>query len=243
MKRSRFFMTVMLGVFLASTLIIACGGGGGGGSLSVALLIDSNYVDYDDVSPDDGMEANNLQAHLDTEGIDYDLISGVTSTDFSTALAGKDTLIIPELEAGDLASDISTAAAAVISTFVNDGGTLVIGFSGSSEAALANTLFGYSLNDTSVAGTIEIGADAAGTRFSGGLATLDDNDATQMIEVGSWPLAGLAIYVDQDGNSGVTVIPEGSGEVILLGYDWFDAAPVGVQDGGWVGILNVAIGN
>ena len=74
MKRSQLIFAVILGAFLASTLVIACGGGGGG--LAVALLIDTNYVDYLNPPDDEGYEAYNLQYHLETEGIDHDLISG-----------------------------------------------------------------------------------------------------------------------------------------------------------------------
>ena len=149
------------------------------------------------------------------------------------------------MEKGGVASDITPAAAGVISDFVNEGGTLVLFVQGRgiNASAFANTLFGYSLNETSVAGTIEVGADQVGTIFEGGPTTLSENDATTAIEAGTWGMQGSAFYVDPDNNSVVTLITQGSGRVILLGYDWYDAAPYGSQDGGWVEILNRSIGN
>jgi hypothetical protein len=37
------------------------------------------------------------------------------------------------------------------------------------------------------------------------------------------------------------VIPNGSGNVILLGWDWYDAAPVGAEDGGWNAVFEAAV--
>jgi hypothetical protein len=36
----------------------------------------------------------------------------------------------------------------------------------------------------------------------------------------------------------VFVIPEGSGRIGVLGWDWYDAQPVGSADNGWVSVLS-----
>jgi hypothetical protein len=39
------------------------------------------------------------------------------------------------------------------------------------------------------------------------------------------------------GDAAVLVIPQGAGFIIYMGWDWFNAAPFGSEDGGWVEVL------
>jgi hypothetical protein len=52
----------------------------------------------------------------------------------------------------------------------------------------------------------------------------------------NWNLA--PIYEGSGPNQSlVTMIPYGSGKIHVLGWDWFDAAPIGAEDGGWLHLL------
>ena len=48
----------------------------------------------------------------------------------------------------------------------------------------------------------------------------------------------MTIYEGSGPNqSVVTMIPYGSGKIYVLGWDWFDASPLGGEDGGWLSLL------
>jgi len=38
-------------------------------------------------------------------------------------------------------------------------------------------------------------------------------------------------------NAAVAVIPYGTGHIVVLGWDWFDAVPLGTLNGGWVDVF------
>ncbi|MBN2719533.1 MAG: hypothetical protein JXR72_00375 [Proteobacteria bacterium] len=226
----------------------ACGGNGDGdgdGPMSVAIFINDNYVDYiEDPMGDEGYEGYNVLYHLQDEGLSYTAFSGVASTDFAAALEGRDALIIPETENGDLLPDLNDAAQSVIGDFVDGGGTLIGMWHSYGLSDIVNAIFGYSMETASIEEPISYNAaDAAGTRFEGGPATLIDADATDSLLTSTLPVGAMSMYLDSAGNSVVTLIEEGDGEIILLGYDWYDAAPAFSQDGGWVEILNRALDN
>ena len=90
-------------------------------------------------------------------------------------------------------------------------------------------------------GTYELNAtDAAGTSFEGGPATIPSPSATVAVSA-TLPTGSLSIYTTVGGSDpSVVVIPHGSGEIILMGWDWFNAAPVGTEDGGWLDVLSRA---
>jgi len=235
-------------IVLVGLGFVACGGssgGGGGSAMSVALFIDDNYIDYvADPMYDGGDEGYNVLFHLQYEGLSYTTISGVTSTEFSTALQGRDALIIPEQEVDILAPDLNAAAQSVISDFVEGGGTLICMYTDSYALSLVNMIFGYSMEEGGIEKPILYNdTDAAGTRFDGGREMLGEADATTSVLGSTLPVGAMSMYLDSNGDSVVTVIEEGSGEIILLGYDWYDAMPYGVQDGGWVEILNRSLDN
>ena len=54
------------------------------------------------------------------------------------------------------------------------------------------------------------------------------------------PAGALDIY-DYAGASAVSLIPLGSGTIVFLGFDWYNAAPIGTQDGGWLNVLARAV--
>jgi YVTN family beta-propeller protein len=205
------------------------------GTAVVAVFDDPSYVDTENTT---SSESDNVQAGLAAMGHTVVPFTGIDETAWSTALAGADVLVIPELENNSgLGNDLSLAARNVISNFVNSGGGLIEFYHGPS---FLNPVFGFSLSDSG-GGSSNITASAVGTAFQGGPATLPSNDATDGLDSSTFPAGGLAIYSSGGGNAEVAWLPYGAGQIVYLGWDWYDAAPPGSQDGGGLEVLERAI--
>lgn len=105
-----------------------------------------------------------------------------------------------------------------------------------------NGVFGFSLSETRISyGTpLSKTADAAGTQFSDDPASILAGNGTTVL-ASPLPAGSKAIYTT--GTSvAVALIPYGAGDIAFLGWDWFDALPApGVQDGGWLQVLDSAV--
>jgi hypothetical protein len=105
-------------------------------------------------------------------------------------------------------------------------------------------VFLYNLTSAGPAvGTISKTAEAATTPFASGPATLPLNlNAVDTVLAASLPgpPTSKVIYADSNGNAVVALITYGVGSIVILGWDWFNAVPVGTQDGGWLEVFNTA---
>ena len=244
-KRSLVLLT-LTGLCLGSSAVKAA---------QVALFMNGTYVDIDDEGELCEAEANNLQIIL--EGLGTHTVvpfTGITDADFTAALAGSQVLIIPEMEVIDLTPDLSGEAITVLSDFVDQGGRLLVfGSTDDPTENLLNTVFGFSLDLSGNTGTAEKTAEAAGTLFEDGPATIPSNDGTGAIVAASLPAGGINVYNFDDGvddNAILAILPFGSGEAIFFGWDWYGSTPPGGpgdeceggQDGGWISLLTTALG-
>jgi hypothetical protein len=206
----------------------------------VAVLINTAYVGYNPGDYHD--EASNVEATLVSQGHTVNTFTDISATGFNDAVSGQDALVIPELESGDLNAAIDAAARTALADFVSSGG-IFIGF-GSNEdryISLVNAVFGFSLSSGSYGDPYSLNAiDAAGTSFEGGPASLPYNNDTTDIDDASLPPSTKIIY-NSGSDVGVFMAPFGSGWVIFIGWDWFDAAPTGSLDNGWLSVLNAAV--
>ena len=217
------------------------------GAANVALFFDPIYVD---TATDGTGEAYNLQQALIQQGHTVTTFTGTSATDFNAALTGKTVLVIPELQNNNLSPDLDQNAAFAISLFVNNGGTLLMFDPGDGDplAVLNKGFPGFHLTSAGqAAGTIQKAPGAVGTPFENGPATLPANlNATDTILTsslpngGNFPVTSNVIYGDANGNAVIAMINVGGGHVVVFGWDWFDAAPVGTQDGGWLSLLDTA---
>ena len=199
---------------------------------NVALFSDIVYVGYDPTFTDVGQEASNLQASLEQLGHNVTPFTGTSAAAWSAAIAGAQVLVVPELENScSLAADLDAAAVTAILNFVNGGGSLLIS---EDYCNFLNDIFGYSLVE---GGNNEPWglANASGTAFEGGPASLPYNDDT--MDYSSLP-AGTTCYYGSVSQCVVFVVSQGSGWVGELGYDWYDAVPIGNQDNGWLDVLD-----
>jgi cysteine-rich repeat protein len=227
-------------LLLVSAIAIA-GTGNAALAAKVALFADGAYVDVVDDDGDGGFaeaEVLNLQASLTQRGHTVRTFSGISSDDFATALIGQDVLLIPELEKGILEPALSDAAKAAIGSFVRGGGGLIVHTSDSRMLDVLEAVVGLDLV-TAAPGSPTLQVAAAGTTFAGGPATLPSPSLTWAVAA-PLPAGGRAIYAD---GSAVTValFREEFGQVAFLGWDWYEAAPLGAADGGWLPVLDAAV--
>lgn len=229
---------------LAATVAIAvaaaCGDANGpGGPGQVALLMDTLLFDYD--STDNGAEASEMEHTIKSFGIGVTRVNAVDSATLAGVLATHTVLVIPEA-LGGFDDSLKTGAQAVIRNWVDStGGLLIINHNATNRQVL-DSLFGYALaTGTSTDRGLLNAADAAGTPFEGGPAVIWDNSAVTELTSASLPAGTLEIYTTVGGDVSVGVVAQGNGAVVLLGWDWLDAAPFGAQDGGWLEVLRRAI--
>ncbi|MBN2389548.1 MAG: YncE family protein, partial [Anaerolineae bacterium] len=205
------------------------------GSAVIAVFDDPAYVD---TGGGTDSESDNVQAGLAAMGHIVVPFTGIDEMAWSTALAGANVLVIPELEVNsNLGNNLSPAVRAVVADFVNQGGGLIEFYQG---PAFLNPVLGLSLNSGD-GGNSNITSAAVGTAFQGGPATLPGNDATWGLDSSTFPPGGLAIYSSGGNSAEVAWLPYGDGQIVYLGWDWYDAAPPGNQDGGWLDVLGRAV--
>ena len=206
---------------------------------NVALFADTTFIDYS--PPSTSSEGYNMQVALAGMGHTVTTFTGTTAAEWSAALAGQQILVIPEQENGEIAGALPPATITVIQNFVNGGGNLIIA-SDYQSTLLLNAVFGYTLVLDGSGAISNITGAAAGTAFAGGPASLADNNATSGgVNTASLPGAGVCAY-DVGTECMVFQIAQGSGTIESLAYDYFNAAPNGTQDGGWLEALRLASG-
>ncbi|HEX5035227.1 MAG TPA: hypothetical protein VFW62_12175 [bacterium] len=223
----------------------------GASAAEVALFFNDQYVD---TAPDDcGSEANNLIVSIESFGGNtVTTFTGITAADFSAAVEDRNPLVIPEFNAG-LNLDLDDAARQAIADFVDQGGRLIL--FGEDSAALIDffdDVFGITVNVSSSPDTSTKTAEAAGTIFADGPASIPYNDGTAYIQDSSLPAEAINVYSYNNGSEDfavVAIFPFGSGDIIFLGWDWYSSGPgagdntecEGPQDGGWQDLLATAV--
>lgn len=219
----------------------------------VALFFNPTYVDIN--SPPPAAEGQNFKAALEAAGFNVSTFTGITAADINAAVSGKQVLAFPELEVRDLSPDLDLDASFAIAFFVNQGGTLMVSNQGDGDPlAIINEAFAvgtkpaaFHMTAVPVVGPITLTGAADGTPFAGGPGTLPVNNDTTGVLASSLPDSAKIIYADANGNGVVVLIPStggvtGAGNIIILGWDWFDAVPIGSQDGGWNAVLATTAG-
>jgi hypothetical protein len=226
----------LLGLLASTSFLAACGDSGppAPGSVTVVVVTDSAYFDYQVDSS--YAEASNILATLQDQGYQTRQVGHLVGDSLRNALQGAQVLVIPEQENAEIDSALAAEHLdTTITRFVNHGGVLVMSY----EFNTLNTLFGWNLDDPFVGSDVfplqsEL---ASGTVFAGSADTLPDNDATDAIASATLPAQAIAPWRNDSSEVPMFAVRQGSGWVIWLGWDWYDAAPVGAQDGGWLDVL------
>ena len=208
----------------------------------VAVFDDPAFVDT--TSGPGFAESDEIQASVAAFGHDVSTFTGTDGPSWLAALANADTVVIPELEFGNLGAALAPAAIQAIQNFVNNGGKLIIaGHAGANAENFLDRVFGFDVEERISGGPISRTADASGTGFAGAPDSLEANVVTAALLADSLPANAVSLYDNPLGNSAVTQFSVGSGQLFYLGWDWFNASPSpGVQDNGWMEVLGLALG-
>jgi hypothetical protein len=211
---------------------------------TVAVFDNQAYVDTTSLGLGDA-ESDNLQASLTAKGHTVRTFTGITAANFSAGLAGAKVLVIPEREVAALTPDLSGDAVHIIRGFVASGGGLILGGDwagggGTDSAAFLDRVFGILVTEGGSPGTATKQANAAGTAFFNGPASLPDLSGTNYLT--GLPAGAASIYAN-GANSSVAAFTVGNGTIVYLGWDWFDSNPPDPagNNGGWQNVLGRAV--
>ncbi|MFC1498716.1 M36 family metallopeptidase, partial [Verrucomicrobiota bacterium] len=206
-------------------------------AILVALFMNTNYVD---ATPGTG-EALNMKAALEAQGCLVSTFTGIDASSIGYALQGVNVLCVPELETGNLVSNLTLEVMTVISDFVSNGGGLIInGQSGDHDEDFLNQIFDYNLMSSIEGGLSLVTSNALGTGFEAGPGSIFENPTTYGLTNISLPMSGKSIY-EVGSASTVTLFEYAAGKIVHLAYDWFDPASSGGQSGVWDEILRRAL--
>jgi hypothetical protein len=223
-----------------AVIVAACGDGEGNGPSPAdhpaGLLVAG---DFDTASA--GNESSDLMFAVQEAGFPLDTTSAMDSTSIAALIAGKDIVFFPELE-----PTFDEGTEAILEAFVEDGGILVL-VGGYQHLEWVNARFGWTLENPDEWGEgdpMPRLPGASGTPFDDGPATIDANNGGGSLGISTLPAGAHAIYggVADTTVASVAIIPSGDGWVVYFGWDWYDGAPFGAQDGGWISLLRRTAG-
>jgi hypothetical protein len=204
-------------------------------SSTINIMMNGNYTDLEE-------EAPNLVAAITSFGNTCSTFTDISESTFASFSGGI--LVIPELQSDeDSLGDVLTSGAKdAIADFVNNGGTLIT-FEPDSDNLyiLLNSIFGFSLDTAGVSNPINLTSEGLGL-FPTAPSNIPNNDGTDSLDITTLPTNSVTLYEgDGENQSAVTMMPYGDGKIYVMGWDWYDGAPLGEQDGGWLEILNLII--
>ena len=182
-----------------------------------------------------GSETSNLMFALQEAGFPLDTTSAEDSTSIAGLIAGKDLLFLPEVT-----PNFDNGTRAILHQFVNAGGTIVL-VGGYEHVDWVNETFGFhlALTEDFYLGRPMARVMTPGTGELPGPATIPGNDGGTYLNPDSLPRGATAIYMGENGSRDVSVavLRAGNGRLIYFGWDWYNGAPKGTQDGGWRKLL------
>ncbi len=209
-------------------------------AVQVLVFDDPAYVDTESAAPD--AEADNIAAAI--EALGHTVTLQPSANDLATQdLSSFEVVVIPELEISDL--DLAqTPVEGNLRNFVNNGGRVIVNGCDGCTGALTvlNEIFQFTVSGGNDDVATTAGPSLNDTLFQTGPADLLDNNAIDTLAIDSLP--GEAIPVYANGNdASVVLFPYGNGEVVFLGWDWYDSDPPNLngQDGGWHTVLALAL--
>jgi hypothetical protein len=149
-------------------------------------------------------------------------------------------IAVPELENSDtLGADLEPGALAALQTFVSNGGRLTTYVD--SAFNFMETVLGIPQDqlDGNQDCPCTKTAAATGTEWESGPTTLDDNNATDTLDITTAPAGSKVIYADDDdaNEAGLAYIPLGKGSIVYFGWDWFFDSEETDQFANWFSVL------
>ncbi|MDH3592901.1 MAG: PEP-CTERM sorting domain-containing protein [Planctomycetota bacterium] len=209
---------------------------------SVGVFYNSSFNDTGAAS---GREAGEVARSVTALGHTANLFAGTSAGAWASAASFNDVLLMPEPERTTPSERIGLAnnVGGVLRAWVSGGGRLIVhgDYTGNDQdtARFLNQVFGYSLTENRETETSFKTPAAAGTVFATGQNALPSNNGTTALR--NLPGSARAAYRRGVDNT-VVQFNYGSGEIIFLGWDWFNARPLpGTQNSGWLPTLDLAI--
>ena len=207
--------------------------------VSVAVFDDPTFVNTGGGA---GAESDSLQASLN-----FLTFPVVTFTNFPTALESCPVVSIPALNNGNLATALDSPTLTAIRDHMNLGGTLIVhgSYFNTNAAAFINAILSplgaaVSESATSSGSTFTRTAAADGTTFTNAPVSIGWNDATKSLAIASLPPGSVSLYTNGS-EAVIAVMPYGTGRLIFLGWDWYNAQPLGANNNGWLPVLASAV--
>ncbi|MBI4040329.1 MAG: hypothetical protein HY390_00515 [Deltaproteobacteria bacterium] len=208
----------------------------------IALLADPDLVDYH--KQDSGAEASNIEASLErfqlASHTPIEVISKLTTTDLHRILEQRTIFIIPEFSGNIFIFTAAEKGKELIRKFVSQGGTLIL-FGDNSHTAVNTLFFEWEIrkgssDDKSYLATNDViplpqnSNNVASLSLKDAPTSLLSYDATFLFDQNTFPPEALSLYYDvNSGHSVAVYIPMGVGHIYILGWDWFNANPIGSQ--------------
>ncbi len=194
---------------------------------NIALFYDGAYVDNGAFC---GSEGTNLLNYYNGAGHTVTTFIGTTGASWTPALSGKDAVVIPEQENGQIVLD--AAATTELQNFVSSGKVLLIHGRFLRAERFLNTVFGFSLlsaGGTSSGSSALFGSIPSSSCLASGAAlpaTLGNHSFTTFSTVASLPAGGIPVF-GRFGSTQASVyeIPYGSGKIFFFGWDYFEGGP------------------
>ena len=207
------------------------------GNPDVSLLfINSSYIDYNEGAS--GSEGWTIRQGLVSFGVDYLTFTAIDAEGLSEVLSQGNKFLIPENEEGEV--PWSTESQAVIAAWVASGNTLIV-FYVNIWLDVFNSIFDFSIEEGEGGdSTYNKTEAAASTIFSSGASSINALSATDKLLISSLPSGAIPVYSNGT-ESAVTILPYGEGNIIVFGWDWYDALPFGAEGGDWVDLLQMAV--
>jgi hypothetical protein len=177
-------------------------------------------------------------AYLDDNTIAYETFTDISESGWDSVVSLAGYVVIPEIENSDILPDMSADAKSAVSNFVSSGGNLLMfNPSNGDVVAFLNDIFSFSINDNNPSEPISLTVSGS-SLFPSESATIPDLSATSSLDITTLPVSSVTIYEGNGANeSVVTMIPYNSGKIYVLGWDWYNASPLGGEDGGWLHLL------
>ncbi|QKJ21501.1 DUF4347 domain-containing protein [Poseidonibacter lekithochrous] len=187
-----------------------------------------------DSNPGSGTENANLASIVQdniNKGGNYTLdtsIQNFTDSDLASKLDNSGFFFMTDMEGGNPLdqSFLPDASKTIIKDWVSDGGVIMMtGTYGSNDTNFLNTIFGWDLTTQGGSSWNLDTANAAGTPFEGGPASLSNLSATDSIGKGT--VDNFTAIYGTDSNATIATIGYGSGTVIFLGFDFYSTGIAG----------------
>jgi hypothetical protein len=233
------FRTTPLAALALALVVGACGDDSSGpnpSDVEAGMLVAGSF-EIDDFES----EASNLFTSLQHVGYSLDTTSATDSTHIAALIAGKDIVFFP-----DVTPSFDAGTLAILKAFVDGGGTIVL-VAGYNHVSWVNTAFGWSLGtdeDLDFRAPMPKTDDAGDTPYGGGPSSIPGNNGGSVLDASTLPDSAIIAYEGENGSNdgSVVVLPSGTGRLVYFAWDWYDATPVGLQDGGWNKLLKLSAG-